>query len=79
MDYGTVCAINVTDIKYLHRNFADLPAQAMRGCLSHIKPKGLHWSHEATKCFLTLVSDLMLYCQVSDIDRAVRRIKINLL
>ncbi|XP_037828317.1 tudor domain-containing protein 5 isoform X2 [Lucilia sericata] len=69
MDYGTVTEVGIENIKFLASYFAQLPAQALRGCLSHIKPRALHWSHEATTYFLTLVAEMMLYAKIVEIDR----------
>ncbi|XP_065370506.1 tudor domain-containing protein 7 isoform X2 [Calliphora vicina] len=69
MDYGTVTEVEIVNIKFLPSYFAQLPAQALRGCLSHIKPRQLHWSHDATTYFLTLVAELMLYAKIVEIDR----------
>ncbi|XP_075167228.1 tejas isoform X2 [Haematobia irritans] len=69
VDYGTVCDVDITNIKYLCSCFSQLPAQALRGSLSHIKPRGMHWSHESTQYFLSLVSELMLYAKITEIDR----------
>ncbi|KNC29642.1 hypothetical protein FF38_08672 [Lucilia cuprina] len=69
MDYGTVTEVEIENIKFLASYFAQLPAQALRGCLSHIKPRAFHWSHEATTYFLTLVTELMLYAKIVEIDR----------
>lgn len=75
MDYGTVTEVEIEKIKFLASFFAQLPAQALRGCLSHIKPCALHWNHEATTYFLTLVAEMMLYAKISEIDREVRNEK----
>ncbi|XP_073846467.1 tejas isoform X2 [Musca autumnalis] len=69
IDYGTVSDVDICDVKYLGTCFSQLPAQALRGCLSNIKPRGLHWSHEATMHFLSLVSERMLYAKITEIDR----------
>ncbi|XP_019895643.1 tudor domain-containing protein 5 isoform X2 [Musca domestica] len=69
LDYGTVSDVDVCDVKYLCTSFSQLPAQALRGCLSNIKPRGLHWSHDATMYFLSLVSEKMLYAKITEIDR----------
>lgn len=72
MDYGTVSEVDVKMVKLLASSFANLPKQALRGCLSHIKPRLLHWSHEATNYFLDLVLELMLYAKITEIDRKVK-------
>ncbi|KAM7346217.1 tejas isoform 2-T2 [Cochliomyia hominivorax] len=69
MDYGTVTEVPIENIKFLSSNFAQLPAQALRGCLSHIKPRTFHWSHEATIYFLKLVEDCMLYAKITEINK----------
>uniref|UniRef100_A0A1I8NSS4 HTH OST-type domain-containing protein n=1 Tax=Stomoxys calcitrans TaxID=35570 RepID=A0A1I8NSS4_STOCA len=69
VDYGTVCEVDICDVKYLCTCFSQLPAQALRGCLSHIIPRGLHWSHEATLYFLSMVSELMIYAKITEIDK----------
>lgn len=72
MDYGTVSEVNCEHIKYLVNKFASIPSQAIRGSLSHVKPRRLHWSYEATKHFLSLVFESMLYGKVTDVDKQVR-------
>uniref|UniRef100_A0A1B0GC26 HTH OST-type domain-containing protein n=1 Tax=Glossina morsitans morsitans TaxID=37546 RepID=A0A1B0GC26_GLOMM len=68
VDYGTVTEVDIATIKYLTSYFCELPAQALRGSLSYIKPRNLHWSHEATNYFLSLVTETMVYAQISEID-----------
>uniref|UniRef100_A0A1A9ZPC7 HTH OST-type domain-containing protein n=1 Tax=Glossina pallidipes TaxID=7398 RepID=A0A1A9ZPC7_GLOPL len=68
VDYGTVTEVDIAKIKYLTSYFCELPAQALRGSLSYIKPRNLHWSHEATNYFLSLVTETMVYAQISEID-----------
>lgn len=74
MDYGTVTEVEIENVKFLPTFFAELPVQALRGCLSHIKPLEYHWSHKATKHFLGLVAELMLYAEITEIDQEVKRI-----
>ena len=71
IDYGTVSEVLFEEIKFLVASFAKLPAQAARGCLSHIKPRQHHWSHEATLHFLRLTSDQMVFAKISEIDTKV--------
>lgn len=71
MDYGTVSEVKIEEIKFLISSFTKLPAQAARGCLSHIKPRQHHWSHEATLHFLSLTSDQMVFAKISEIDTEV--------
>lgn len=78
IDYGTVSDVDISDVKYLGSCFSTLPAQALRGCLSNIKPRGLHWSHEATTYFLSVVSELLLYAKITEIDREVSTMVANL-
>uniref|UniRef100_A0A1A9V9B8 HTH OST-type domain-containing protein n=1 Tax=Glossina austeni TaxID=7395 RepID=A0A1A9V9B8_GLOAU len=68
VDYGTVTEVDIAKIKYLTSYFCELPAQALRGSLSYIKPCNLHWSHEATNYFLSLVIETMVFAQISEID-----------
>uniref|UniRef100_A0A1B0AM32 HTH OST-type domain-containing protein n=1 Tax=Glossina palpalis gambiensis TaxID=67801 RepID=A0A1B0AM32_9MUSC len=68
VDYGTVSEVDIGKIKYLTSYFCELPTQALRGSLSYIKPRNLHWSHEATNYFLSLVTETMVFAQISEID-----------
>uniref|UniRef100_A0A1A9WIA0 Tudor domain-containing protein n=1 Tax=Glossina brevipalpis TaxID=37001 RepID=A0A1A9WIA0_9MUSC len=68
VDYGTVSEVDIVKIKYLTTNFCELPAQALRGCLSYVKPRQLHWSHEATNYFLSLVTETIVFAKISEIN-----------
>ncbi|XP_054736982.1 tudor domain-containing protein 5 isoform X1 [Anastrepha obliqua] len=72
VDYGTVSEVSIDNIKFLLTAFATLPKQAIRGSLSHIRPKNLHWCQESIHYFLSLSCELMLYGQVSEIYEAKR-------
>lgn len=74
MDYGTVGNIDVVNIKYLHSQFLQIPSQAFRGTLSHIKPIDLHWTPEASECFLSLIRDKVLFAKITEINEEVKYI-----
>lgn len=68
IDYGTVMTISIKEIKYLHKDFADVPSMIYRGCLSNIKPMQTRFSSSATQCFHSKVSDKLLAGQATYID-----------
>ncbi|XP_074026410.1 uncharacterized protein isoform X2 [Leptinotarsa decemlineata] len=57
IDYGTVAKVSVKELCFLHENFSNLPAQAIRCRLANICPpeKGTPWTRESTKAFRQLV------------------------
>ncbi|XP_036330190.1 uncharacterized protein LOC118742313 isoform X1 [Rhagoletis pomonella] len=74
VDYGTVSEVAIENIKFLLTAFAILPKQAIRGSLSHIRPKNLHWCQESIHYFLSMSCELMLYGQISEISDTKRTI-----
>ncbi|CAD6998570.1 unnamed protein product [Ceratitis capitata] len=74
VDYGTVSEVSVDDIKFLLTSFAKLPQQAIRGSLSYICPKNLHWCQESIHAFLEMTFELMLYGKISEIHEKKRTI-----
>ncbi|XP_067633848.1 tudor domain-containing protein 5 [Eurosta solidaginis] len=74
VDYGTVSEVYIENIKFLLTGFATLPKQAIRGSLSHIRPKNLHWCQESINCFLSMSCELMLYGQISEIYEEKRTV-----
>ncbi|XP_055917931.1 tudor domain-containing protein 5 [Eupeodes corollae] len=68
VDYGTVSKVEICHIKYLQNRFAETPAQAIRGSLSHIKPISQVWHKRAIQEFLSLVAEIFLYAQIVEID-----------
>uniref|UniRef100_A0A1A9X252 HTH OST-type domain-containing protein n=1 Tax=Glossina brevipalpis TaxID=37001 RepID=A0A1A9X252_9MUSC len=68
VDYGTVFEVDIVKIKYLTEHFCRLPAQALRGSLSYIKPRQLHWTCEAVNNFLGFVTETMVFAKISEIN-----------
>lgn len=68
IDYGTVMKVSINQIKYLRKEFANVPSMAYRGCLSKIVPIRTRFSVSATNCFYSKVSEKLLAGQASYID-----------
>lgn len=68
IDYGTVMRIAINELKYLRKDFANVPTMAYRGCLSKIKPLKTRFDSAATNCFHSKISDKLLVGQASYID-----------
>lgn len=74
MDYGTISSIPTSLIYYLHKTFAVMPQQALRGRLAGVFPPKQNsvWSMEAKKRFYQMVAMKDLIGRVEKIDREVR-------
>uniref|UniRef100_A0A1A9Z6C3 HTH OST-type domain-containing protein n=1 Tax=Glossina pallidipes TaxID=7398 RepID=A0A1A9Z6C3_GLOPL len=68
VDYGTVYDVDVDKIKYLALDFCTLPAQALRGSLSYVKPRRSCWDNEANECFASLANETVIYAKISEIN-----------
>uniref|UniRef100_A0A1A9USZ6 HTH OST-type domain-containing protein n=1 Tax=Glossina austeni TaxID=7395 RepID=A0A1A9USZ6_GLOAU len=68
VDYGTVCKVDADKIKYLDLYFCTLPAQALRGRLSYVKPRRPWWDIEANKFFASLVTETVIYAKISKVN-----------
>ena len=58
LDYGTVSRVRISKLRYLHRTFSELPAQAIRARMASIQPPGGRfnsWSKESGDRLLELV------------------------
>lgn len=71
VDYGTTASISRYHLLYLHKNFSDYPAQAMRGCLDLIRPTGGTWMHESCKFFSGICLKRTIYAKITAIDDRV--------
>ncbi|EDS30321.1 conserved hypothetical protein [Culex quinquefasciatus] len=69
IDYGTVALVELRDLKYMAKIFADVPAQAMRASLAYVKPVNHRWTRDASWSLLSLVYEKLLYAYVVDVDR----------
>lgn len=69
IDYGTVAQVELRDLKYMAKIFADVPAQAMRASMAYIKPVNHRWTRDASWALLSLVYEKLLYAYVVDVDR----------
>ncbi|XP_055643324.1 tudor domain-containing protein 5-like [Toxorhynchites rutilus septentrionalis] len=69
IDYGTVSEVELKDIKFLAKCFAQLPAQAMRASLAYVKPAAHRWTRNASLSLLALVYEKLLYAYIVDVDR----------
>ncbi|KAL0869477.1 hypothetical protein ABMA27_005762 [Loxostege sticticalis] len=71
IDYGTVESVSVGALKPLRREWAALPAQAVRARLAGVRPPaaGRRWPHAASAHFLQLVRDTRLVANIVAVDR----------
>ncbi|KAH8399298.1 hypothetical protein KR215_007403 [Drosophila sulfurigaster] len=71
IDTGERMWITHSDLKYLSKDFATLPAQCLYGRLANIMPRqGGHFSTDASKYFYDLVSYRQLFAKVEKINNA---------
>lgn len=75
IDYGTTTDVPYKNIKYLLREFGNIPCQVYRGCLDYIQPAGgkQRWCRDSTYAFLAITYDVMLFAKVTTIDEKVKR------
>lgn len=65
VDYGSVEDVVADDrVRYLREDFAQLPAFALRGVLSHVQPSDGVWSDECIKFFLSELVDKTLEAKI---------------
>lgn len=74
IDYGTTTDVPFASIKYLLRDFGNLPCQVYRGCLDYIQPAGgrRRWCRDSSYAFLALAYDVMLFAKVTAIETKVK-------
>ncbi|XP_063892741.1 uncharacterized protein LOC135117420 [Helicoverpa armigera] len=71
VDYGTVDKVAVNALRPLRREYARLPAQAVRARLAGLRPcaGGQRWPPSAAVAFLRLVTDRPLVANIVAVDR----------
>ncbi|XP_047041124.1 uncharacterized protein LOC124645365 [Helicoverpa zea] len=71
VDYGTVDKVAVNALRPLRREYARLPAQAVRARLAGLRPcaGGQRWPPSAAVAFLRLVTDTPLVANIVAVDR----------
>ncbi|XP_017094097.2 tudor domain-containing protein 5 isoform X1 [Drosophila bipectinata] len=68
VDTGHVMNVSYTSVKYLVKEFANLPAQCFIGRLAYVTPwKGHSWSADAVNFFFKLVCYRRLYAKIESI------------
>ncbi|CAH0390662.1 unnamed protein product [Bemisia tabaci] len=68
MDYGTSKKIAKTDLRFLHKDFEEMCAQAIRGRLFNLKPaSGKTWEVDANHLFFDLTDDVPLMAEIKEI------------
>uniref|UniRef100_A0A1A9W7R1 Tudor domain-containing protein n=1 Tax=Glossina brevipalpis TaxID=37001 RepID=A0A1A9W7R1_9MUSC len=72
VDYGNIAEVHVTQIRFLHTYFANIPIQALRGSLTSVKPLHTHWCHSATELFRNMALNTVVEADVVDIDYTQR-------
>lgn len=68
IDYYVDVDIEVHKIRYLARQFSDLPIQAIRACLSDLKPISGEWTTESAIAFTAMVKEKFLYAKIKAVD-----------
>lgn len=73
VDYGTQTQVEKKDLRFLHRDFALLPAQAFLGHLSRVVPPNGNkfWDSKANRRFLALGCVSELRAEVLDVNYEV--------
>lgn len=80
IDYGTIEEVSKWDLRPLRREWAQLPAQALRARLSGVQPiaKGSEWPVNAAKDMLQIVESHDLTADVVQVDRADAVLEVRL-
>ncbi|XP_062140482.1 tudor domain-containing protein 1 [Drosophila sulfurigaster albostrigata] len=78
LDYGQSVKLPANQLNFLHKNFMQHPAMAMRGTLTDVYPLDFHWSANATNYFKLLVRGHYLYADIKDTDIEDRTLFVNL-
>ncbi|XP_017767949.1 PREDICTED: tudor domain-containing protein 5 isoform X3 [Nicrophorus vespilloides] len=70
IDYGTFLWLPKEQICYLHKSFAKMPAQALRGCLANIQPlnRNTRWDSKATQNFIQLAVNRRLVANIQRVQ-----------
>ncbi|KAH8339662.1 hypothetical protein KR074_001959, partial [Drosophila pseudoananassae] len=68
VDFGYGEDVSLKNLKFLPSSFANVPALAFRGSLSHIHPLGLHWPPDTISHFRQLVEDREIQAIVDEVD-----------
>lgn len=73
IDYGTTGRVKKSDLRFMHRDFAEFPIQAIKASLVNLVPAGGEekWPRKVNKRFLELVSDKNLVAVISSVDHEV--------
>lgn len=72
MDYGTTATISSYHLVYLHKDYADYPPQAIRGCLDMVRPTGGTWMYGSCKYFAKNVLQRGIYAKITSINEKVQ-------
>lgn len=72
VDKGAMELVNVSKIRFLRKNFAELPRRALRGCLVGISPPDgdSKWSSAACECFSKMVKGKSLMAVIRNYREA---------
>ena len=75
VDNGTTCRVQKSGLRFMHKDFAQLPMQAIEASLTNLVPVGggTEWPRETSNCFLELVKNKELVAIVSAVDREVTK------
>nr|CAD7393929.1 unnamed protein product [Timema cristinae] len=76
VDHGSTSLVNMKDLRYIHKDFADLPLQALLGKMSGIgPPRGQNnWPVEASKTFIKLLDSRPVVATVVEVNHKARSI-----
>nr|WFP31747.1 TDRD5 [Locusta migratoria] len=72
MDYGTMGLVRSEELRFMHRDFAQFPLQAITSSLANIEPAVGEWSKEVSKYFLDLVRGKILMAVIDRTNQSNR-------
>nr|CAD7437814.1 unnamed protein product [Timema bartmani] len=76
VDHGSTSLVKMKDLRYIHKDFADLPLQALPGKMSGIGPPygQSNWPVEASKTFIKLLDSRPVVATVVEVNHKARSI-----
>ncbi|CAL1297489.1 unnamed protein product [Larinioides sclopetarius] len=71
VDYGTIETIPKTLLRYIRKEFFNLPTQAIKASLAYVKPSlgGNTWNPKAKLRILELCTDIIVMTKIHDIEQ----------
>ncbi|XP_055376542.1 uncharacterized protein LOC129608828 [Condylostylus longicornis] len=69
VDYGTIDNIHISSLKYIHKDFVNIPSQAYRGCFAFLNPADMFWQRDCTYTLLSYVYEKKLWAKLEYFDQ----------